>query len=123
MSRYILGILALAVAALHAFAGGQEIVKPLLASNIPTASITVLYACWHMVTVLLAWSAFVFWKGGAAAFHFGLLWVASSLAFLWACVFVPTTIELFIAPQWVLLGPIGLFALWCNHKAIQLRSN
>ncbi len=51
-------------------------------TELPPAASGAMYACWHIVSVFLLWSCFVFWRGGKSAFHFGLLWIASAIVFL-----------------------------------------
>lgn len=117
MVRIILAVLAALIAALHLFGGGIEFAKPLLEEDIPTPLKTGLYACWHIVTAFIIWSAIAFLRGGSAAFHLGVVWSASAIAFLWACFFVPDTPDFLTTPQWILLGPVGLIAMWSNRKS------
>lgn len=52
--------------AVHTFAGGREVARPLLASDaLPPASKWLNYYCWHIATILLAAMALTF---AAAAF-------------------------------------------------------
>lgn len=117
MVRIVLTVLAALIAALHTFGGGIEFAAPLLAEQIPPPLKTGLYACWHIVTAFLIWSSIAFWQSGSAAFHFGAVWVASAVAFLWACYFVPETPDFITTPQWLLLAPVGLLAMWSNRKS------
>ena len=51
------GTLNFITACIHLIAGHFEMVLPLLASNLPTVALATLYACWHMVTIILFFSS------------------------------------------------------------------
>ena len=82
MLRKISAVLAALTVAVHFFLGGSDALVPMLAADLPPESAGAMHACWHIVTVFLAWSAIVFWRGGETALHFGLLWIASALVFI-----------------------------------------
>lgn len=95
----------------------------MLTADLPPAVDGAMQACWHMVSVMLVWSAFVFWKGGKPAFHFSLLWLASALVFIYVGLSQSGLSGLIVNPQWTILGLTGAVVIWDNLSAEASRSN
>ena len=127
-------ILAAGTAALHTGLGTIEIQRPLLDSALPTSVSWLLFACWHLVSVMLTLSAAgLFWswqqvraaRGGepAAARDPGrafaaqplvrfiaLAWVLFGSVFIAVALSLGPVATLWLLPQWILLIPIGMLA-------------
>ena len=67
----------------HIIAGGADCLAPTLAAQLPPAASGAMHACWHIVSVLLVSSAFVFYCGGQTAFHFAILWLSFAAVFIY----------------------------------------
>jgi hypothetical protein len=112
------GITAGAVAAIHAVAGGQDVVRPLLAGNLPGEPRRVLHAVWHMVTadlmlaaVALIWLALGDRPGGdTIAWLLAAHFVAYSGVFLAVSLAASWSKPLLRLPQWMLLLPVAVLA-------------
>jgi len=62
-------LIAAVTAALHVFAGGAEIAAPLLASTLDAEPKNVLYAVWHMASIVLVLSAIALIVGACLSTH------------------------------------------------------
>lgn len=129
----IAALLAAFTAAVHIFAGGEDVAAPLLASTLAGEPKLTLYAVWHMVSVVLAMSAVAFFVGSlprhahAARYlvrFVSTLWCAFGVVFLAVVAIQPEGGWLFKLPQWVLLLPVGLLGLWAvgSNAARQSRA-
>lgn len=112
-------LLAAAVTLIHLLAGGADVATPLLASALADEPRLTLYAVWHMVSAMLAISAFILGRaalpGRSAAAApavrlVAVLWLASGLVFLLIAATQPGEGLLLKLPQWALLLPVGLLA-------------
>lgn len=123
MNRPLLvaALLAAFTAAVHAFAGGQDVAAPLLASTLAEVPKRTLHAVWHMASVVLALSAPALFVGSlprhaAAARYLVLfvsaLWCAFAAVFLIVVAVQPDGGWLFRLPQWSLLLPVGALGFW-----------
>ncbi|MFE6286153.1 hypothetical protein [Streptomyces sp. NPDC057877] len=112
------GLTSAGVAAVHARAGGRDVVRPLLAGDLPDEPRRVLHSVWHMVTadLVLAAAALI---GLALYHHPGANMVAWLLAahftayaavFLWISLAAGWTRPWLRLPQWLLLLPVGALA-------------
>ncbi len=121
MNRRLLiaGLLALFTAAVHIFIGTPEVHRPLLESHLSPDLKLMLYACWHLVSVMLAVSGVFLLRACAAPrkYHarelvimLGLSWVAFGLVFVAFGLIYPGM--LLRLPQWILLLPVGVLCLW-----------
>jgi len=121
MNRRLLiaGLLALFTAAVHLFVGTPEVHRPLLASSLPPDLKLLLFACWHLVSVILAVSGVFLLRACAAsrkhlarevALLLGSSWVAFGLVFVAFGLIYPGM--LLRLPQWMLLLPVGVLCLW-----------
>jgi hypothetical protein len=112
------GITAGAVAAIHAVAGGRDVVRPLLAGNLPDEPRRVLHAVWHMVTadLILAATALIWLALGNRSGGDTIAWLlvahflAYSGAFLIVSLATSWSKPLLRLPQWLLLLPVALLA-------------
>jgi hypothetical protein len=113
------GILAGMTAFIHVFAGGKDVVRPLLASSVDEVVKLTLYACWHLVSVALFISSIVlvgngagFYKSTATVGFISILWLMFGAVFIVVTLGVAKPRGLFRFPQWALLVPVGLLGLW-----------
>ena len=110
------GIAALLVNLLHVFAGGPEIIRPVLRSEtLHDVPKYVNYYCWHLVTLTIA------------AMGIGLIWAAidptqTGLAWMWTVMAVLFTLwsvilviwkkqKPFHMPQWTLFAVVSVLAI------------
>ncbi|WP_087017212.1 hypothetical protein [Thaumasiovibrio subtropicus] len=98
---------------LHLIAGHYEPIKPFMASDTPAMRKGTLYACWHMVTVVLFGSAIALLsaalgQGSALLVLFiSVLFLLFGLLFLLIAIGFSPKRNPFFLPQWTLLLPIG----------------
>ncbi|GAA2494612.1 hypothetical protein [Streptomyces gobitricini] len=112
------GATAGAVAAIHAVAGGRDVVRPLLAGDLPDEPRRVLYAVWHMVTAdLVLAAAVLLWLalgnrpgGDTIAWILAAHFVAYSGVFLTVSLAAGWSRPLARLPQWMLLLPVAVLA-------------
>ncbi|MFD5836226.1 hypothetical protein ACFWHV_22070 [Streptomyces collinus] len=112
------GITAGAVAAIHAVAGGRDVIRPLLTGNLPDEPRRVLHAVWHMVTAdLILAAAVLIWLaldnrpgGDTIAWLLAAHFVAYSGVFLIVSLAASWSKPLLRLPQWILLFPVALLA-------------
>ncbi|GAA1546973.1 hypothetical protein GCM10009730_65110 [Streptomyces albidochromogenes] len=112
------GTTAGAVAAIHAVAGGRDVVRPLLAGTISDEPRRVLHAVWHMVTadLILAAAALIWLSlgnrpgGDTIAWLLAAHFVAYSGIFLAVSVAASWSKPLLRLPQWMLLLPVAVLA-------------
>jgi hypothetical protein len=119
--------LAAFTAILHAIVGTAEVHTPLLRSTLLPEVSLLLYACWHIVTVLLAGSSIIFFMAvyrgrslpwNVAARCVGAVWIASGLVFIGVALAFATPAMLLTLGQWILLIPIGCLALFGRYEQI-----
>lgn len=109
--------LALLTALVHFFAGGADALAPMLQAGLPAPGEGAMHAVWHIVTVLLFYSAYVFWRGGDVARHFAALWCAMALVFIYAGLYQSGLSGLIVNPQWTILGLTGGLAWFSSSVA------
>lgn len=103
---------------IHLLAGGQDVAAPLLAAPLAPAPKFTLYAVWHMATLSLltsvaGWLYCLYRPAGAVLGIFlGALWCGFGLVFLAVSAAFPEYELFWQLPQWLLLLPCGLLALW-----------
>lgn len=119
------GLIAAFTAALHTFVGTPEIQEPLLGSAIPQPVSLLLYACWHLVTVTLVFSALaLIWSAraknrtsaGALPRFVSWLWLLFGLVFVAVALVFSGPSGLLVLPQWALLIPVGILGLLGDRK-------
>lgn len=112
----IAGGINLCTAILHTIGGQLELVNPLMNSNLIDQQKAEWLAAWHLVTIILFSTSYVFFKNGIGKSrniqteiiqHMGILYIAFAVPFIVSSIFY----KLF-APQWILLLPIGIVALF-----------
>jgi len=103
--------LALLTAVVHVLIGGEDALAPMLAAELATPAKGAMHACWHIVSVFLIWSVVVFWMADRTMLHFGLLWIASALVFMYVGLRQDGVYGLITNPQWTILGATGGIAL------------
>ena len=122
--------LAASTAVVHAIGGTIEIHSALLNSSLPESIRFLLYACWHLVTVTLVFSAIsLFWSARydrvvsnlALPAFIGIFWVAFGAVFVFVALYFLGVRALIILPQWTLLLPIGSFVLFCVRNEVHKR--
>ena len=104
------GLINLIASIMHIVIGYYDPLEPLKTSSMNPESISTLFAVWYMVTLVMFGSSFVLlyagWKPNRLK-SFDLVYFMSILYILFALIFF-----FFSLPQWVLLLPIGLLALY-----------
>ncbi len=129
---FFTALLAAFTSAVHIFIGTPEIQVPLMQSELPQEISLLLYACWHLVSITLAFSSIVLFisaRGGASQ---SSIYTARLISYLWMCfgmIFILVAIlfsginMLLALPQWILLLPVGLLGLFgskpvaVNHQS------
>jgi hypothetical protein len=113
--RIFAGTLNLFTAILHTIGGQIDLIDPLLNSNLPGQVQTELLGVWHMVTIILFVTSFIFLYSGNRQKQnekielfsvIGYLYILFSLSFIAVSIFNNV-----LAMQWILLLPIGVIAL------------
>lgn len=108
----IAGILNLFTAVLHTVVGQIDLVNPMLKSDLEIQAKAEWFGVWHMVTIILFSSAYLALRNAMVDFHkrqtelmkyIGILYILLSIPF-----FVASAIHQLLAPQWILLLPIGI---------------
>ncbi|RBW55757.1 hypothetical protein DS884_15480 [Tenacibaculum sp. E3R01] len=111
----IAGILNLFTTFLHLIGGQVDLINPLLKSDIETQVQTEMLGVWHMVTIILFASSIIFLKRGfnkkevynVELIRFiSFLYISFSFAFIFSSIILST-----LAPQWILLFPIGVLGI------------
>lgn len=103
----ISAVLAVFTAILHIFVGTFDTLMPMLEADLPALVSGTLHACWHMVSLFLVVSAWVFWQGSAWARPVAWLWLGSAAIFVAVGIGQGGLAGLLVLPQWTLLGASG----------------
>lgn len=118
----IAGIINLFTAFLHLIAGQMDLVDPLLDSNITNQQKGELTGAWHIVSILLFFTAFIILQAGFKNKSSQNAKQLKSMAFFYilsGIPFIVTSMWLGIfAPQWILLMSIGILMLIGLRKPI-----
>lgn len=115
----IAGLVNLFTAFLHAIGGQISLVNPLSQSGLTDQEKAEWFGCWHMITIILFATSFLILKNGIKKIavgqieiiKIGYLYIAFSVSFIVAS----STYQL-LAPQFILLLPIGLLILLGNKE-------
>ena len=111
------GVLALLTSAIHIFAGGNDVARPLLNTSLTNDVKYALYACWHFVSAFFVMSALGFLGAGSGMMQpgfivfFSVLWLLFGMLFFAISVRVNRLGGVFRLPQWTLLLPVGILGL------------
>lgn len=116
----VTGLLNLFTAFIHVIGGQITLINPILKSELTNQIQTEMLGVWHAITVILFASSIAFLGYGFAntkntrteliAF-LSYLYIAFSIAFIFSSIH-----GRILAPQWILLLPIGLLGLLGIHK-------
>ncbi|GGY24219.1 hypothetical protein [Paludibacterium paludis] len=132
MNRILLAaaLLAALTAFIHLFAGGADVVAPLLASSLPPMPKLTLYAAWHMASATLILSSAALFIGSLPqhairsaylVLFVSLLWIVFGAVFLIVGLTQPDSGGWLHLPQWTLLLPVGALGLWGGCPACRQR--
>lgn len=114
-SWLIAGIVNLLTALIHTFGGQLDLVNPLLKSNLSDQSKAEWLGVWHMVSLLLFATTYVIFRNTLVAVQVRKPEIITCIGFLYVLFSVPfiisSIINSLLAPQWILLLPIGLLLL------------
>ncbi len=117
--------LATLTTSIHALVGHFDTLLPLLSSDLTPPVLGAFHACWHMITVTLAYSAWQFWRGGQIARQLAALWIVFAVIFVGVGLWQFGMAGLWILPQWLFLGGSGALVLAGSRlrspKALSLR--
>ncbi|WP_074405703.1 hypothetical protein [Aquimarina megaterium] len=111
----IAGVINIFTAILHLIGGQLDLINPLMESSIALQIKTELLGVWHMVTIMLFASSIFYFKYGfnttkkadiVLVSFISYLYIAFSFAFIFSSVY-----KSILAPQWVLLLPIGILGI------------
>ncbi len=113
------GGLCFLTALLHLIGGHFDPVKPFLQSDVNPVTKATLYACWHMVTIVLFSSALLIIYGAldqkqsleTAISFVSIQYILFALIFLVVAKRLALSNKLLSLPQWILLAPIGVMGL------------
>lgn len=117
------GIINLLTALLHLIGGQIDLINPFLESNLSLQVRTELLGAWHMVTLLLFSSALIFIisgrdttkpKNSALISYISYSYIGFSLIFIGLSIYYNI-----LAPQWIILLPIGLLGLIGINKQVK----
>ena len=111
----ISGLLMFLTAFVHTFGGQIDLVKPLLESNLKVQAKSEWMGAWHSITILLFGSSYYLLKNGfdksktvkrSLIYAIGILYCLISIPFLVTSFYFKV-----LAPQWIILLPIGILAI------------
>ena len=111
------GVMAIFCAFVHLIAGHYDPVRPFLLTNMKTSVKSTMYACWHMVTIVLfssgVWLIFSAYKPNMdiGVMFISVQYILFALLFLWVAWRLHLPNLLFSLPQWILLLPVGVLGL------------
>lgn len=112
----IAGIVNLFTALLHTIGGQIDLVNPMLRSNLESQTKAEWFGVWHMVTIILFASSYLVLKNAIVDYkkrqmelmkYIGILYILLSIPFC-----ISSMIHKLLAPQWILLLPIGGLILY-----------
>ena len=111
----ISGLLMFLTAFVHTFGGQIDLVKPLLESNLKVQAKSEWMGAWHSITILLFGTSYYLLKNGfdksktvkrSLIYAIGILYCLISIPFLVTSFYFKV-----LAPQWIILLPIGILAI------------
>jgi len=115
----IAGVINLLTALLHTVGGQIDLVNPLVKSNLTDQSKAEWIGGWHMITITLFTTAILLIKNGVSSDK-NELPVIKYVGYLYILFSFPSIITSvsynLLAPQWILLLPIGILSLLGYQK-------
>ncbi|TRX35451.1 hypothetical protein FNW52_10425 [Flavobacterium sp. ZT3R18] len=110
----IAGIINLFTAVLHTIGGQISLVNPLLGSNLIIQAKAEWMGAWHMVTIILFATSYLLIKNGLGKKENEQTEFVKYIGYLYILFSVPSIVTSvmynLLAPQWIILLPIGLLA-------------
>jgi len=107
-------------AVLHTIGGQLELVSPLMSCNLIDQAKAEWIGAWHMITIILFLTSYLLIKNGIGKTEKGQTELVKYIGYLYIIFAVPsiTTSIMYklLAPQWILLLPIGLLAYFGTKK-------
>jgi len=111
----IAGIMFVATAGIHAFAGGAEVNAPVQASTLDPVVRSVMAVVWHAITaVALVLAAAMIWTARHRNMAVIVLTLAINVSFIglfWA-IGIAELGSLLLMPQWIIFATITFVILW-----------
>jgi hypothetical protein len=116
----IAGIINLFTALLHTIGGQLSLVNPLMSSNLTNQAKAEWFGAWHMVTITLFVTSYFILKNAIIEFkkrqtelikYVGILYILFSIP---SC--ISSVLHELLAPQWILLLPIGILLYFGTKK-------
>ncbi len=116
----IAGILNLLTAFVHLIPGQLDLATPLLNSNLSIQQKGELIAVWHIITILLFMTSFFILQEGFRSNGHMNKTMLKSIALFYILISLPfmvsSVIYSIMAPQWILLLPIGILIYLSIYK-------
>lgn len=107
-------------AVLHTIGGQLELVSPLMSSNLIDQAKAEWIGAWHMITIILFLTSYFLIKNGSGKIENRQTELVKYIGYLYIIFAVPsiTTSMMYklLAPQWILLLPIGALVLYGVKK-------
>lgn len=114
------GIINLFTALLHTIGGQISLVNPLLGSNLIIQAKAEWIGVWHMVTIILFATSYLLIKNGLDTKEDKQAEFVKYIGYLYIIFSVPSIVTSImynlLAPQWIILLPIGLLAYLGTKK-------
>lgn len=111
----IAGIINLITVFIHLIGGQMDLVNPLIYSNLEVQQKTEWVGVWHMVTIFLFATTYLILKVGFTKTKVSNLQNLKFLGMIYVLMGIPFIISSMyfsvLAPQWILLMPIGILLL------------
>lgn len=114
------GIINLFTALLHSIGGQISLVAPLQKSNLINQVKAEWLGAWHMVTIILFTTSYLLIKNGLDKMENKQTEIVKHIGYLYIIFTLPSIITsimyALLAPQWIILLPIGLLAYFGTKK-------
>lgn len=109
------GIINLITGLVHLIAGQMDLVNPLINSNLSVQQRAEWIGVWHIVTIFLLFTSYLFLRAGFVEVSNSNLQQLKPYAVLYMLIGLPFIVSSIyfsvLAPQWILLMPIGTLLL------------
>ena len=114
------GLINLFTAVLHTIGGQFDLVSPLMSSNLIDQAKAELIGVWHMITIFLFLTSYILIKTGTGKTENLPTELVKYIGYLYIIFSVPSIatsiMYKLLAPQWILLLPIGGIVLYGMKK-------